>query len=135
MPNSPNNHYSIKTKIEAANVAADESTSAGTFVDLATPGPSVTLVTGPVVVVYACSSMYGFSGGTGDIGIDVSGATTIAPTVNYRSASVADAGYGFSGSGILVITGLTPGTNTFTMKYRSTTGIHWYFRSMAVIST
>ena len=125
--------------ITAANSAAvntNQTTTSGTYTDLATAGPSVTLTTGTEALVFI-GAMQRNDGGNGNYtGVAVSGATTIAPSdanalYMYLDLSEQRAG----GAYVAKITGLTAGSNTFTLKYRvqANTG-YWYHRSIMVLA-
>jgi hypothetical protein len=105
----------------SAAVSTGESTSSGSFTDLATPGPAVTVTVGPLgIAIVSCAARISVTGSTsGYVGFAASGANTI-------SASSSDSVVGFALSGTnfdtrageaVVLTGLTPGSTTFTMKY------------------
>lgn len=120
--NGGTNWYGVQSAtpvpFQFAEVLASEGTSSATYVDLTTPGPSVTVTVGQSGIVLLgwntqCDAT------TGAASVAVSGANTIASTDNYylRSAG-ANAGSGRT----YVFTGLTPGSTTFKMQYRSTSG-------------
>jgi hypothetical protein len=99
-------------------------TTSTTFTDLDAPaaaGPSVTLTTGPrAILLYHCSVS---NSGTGSsrMSVEVSGATTIATAINRSIGIVDAAGSAIEvGDAVLYSAGLalTPGSNTFTAKYR-----------------
>lgn len=124
------------TAADSAAVNTNQTTTSGTYTDLATAGPSVTLTTGTEALVFI-GAMQRNDGGNGNYtGVAVSGATTIA-------ASDANALYMFldlneqraGGAYVAKITGLTAGSNTFTLKYRvqGNTG-YWYHRSIMVLA-
>ena len=124
--------------IQSATVATDQSTTSGTYVDLTTPGPSVTvLVPGTSVLCLISAEVYISSGApqSGYIGVAVSGATTIAPTVNNAFANILDNNYGNVLSRSFLITGLNPGTNTFKLQYLSGIGgaVHFLQRDLTII--
>lgn len=104
----------------SASIATSQSTSSTTYANLATVGPVFTLVTGTVVRV-TLSATIDPAGDLATAAVAVSGATTVsAPAglpVNTISAS---GGLAVSRTGSWVISGLTPGTNTFTVKYQAT---------------
>ena len=108
--------------IDGANVNALEGTSSGSYADLTTSGPSVTITTGTVayVTISATSVRAAWgSGNTAFLSFAVSGATTIAADdANGTAASSPGNGFGVPMSRRLKITGLTAGSNTFTLKYR-----------------
>lgn len=112
--------------IANATVATDESTSSTTFTDLTTPGPSVTLVTGKEVIVIASALIFKTTSGltTGHVGVNVSGATTIATVAliyaTSQTASGTTAVYSVARS--YKLSGLTPGTNTFKLQYLTESG-------------
>jgi len=111
---------------DAATVAAQNSTTSTSYTALG--GPAVTVVTGTKALVAVTawqhnptSSAYTY------INHAVSGATTIAASDN--NAGVMG---GFSGAHITrtttlhLVTGLTPGSNTFTMQYKTNTGTAYF---------
>ena len=121
---------------DSAAVNTNQTTTSGTYTDLATVGPAVTLTTGTEALVFI-GAMQRNDGGNGNYtGVAVSGASTIA-------AADADALYMYldlseqraGGAYVAKITGLTPGSNTFTLKYRvqGNTG-YWYHRSIMVLA-
>lgn len=111
----------VVTAIQSALVATNETTSSLSYADLATTGPSVTLVTGTTAVVWLSATVYRPSGAgnTAQLSVAVSGATTqAAADANAASFSATLAGYVSSMSRSALLTGLTPGVNTFTLKYK-----------------
>lgn len=111
----------IVTAIAGASVNTDQGTSSTSYTDLATSGPSVTLTTGTEVYITISAFVYRPSGtgNTSFVAVAVSGATTIAAA---DANCIALAGV-FSGGGISIsrrfkLTGLTAGSNTFTLKYK-----------------
>jgi hypothetical protein len=116
---------SISTYTSASSVATSESTTSSTYVDLATVGPTVTMTTGTSVVCHMFANVAATTGlGGAAISVAVSGATTVAasdsPGANgggWATVSAA-ANINYSMAGAVIFTGLTPGVNTFTLKYR-----------------
>ena len=98
----------------------------GSYVNLATVGPAVTLVTGTTALVTISAALYNQSADRCYAGVAVSGASTIAGTNNFSASVYSRDTNGFSdnleasASYTGIITGLTAGTNTFTMKYAGT---------------
>lgn len=103
-------------------------TTSTTYTDLsggAAVGPVVTVDTGPMAVVVIACQLGNAGTGSARMAYDVSGATTIAAADN-RGIGV------FGVAGVTVTTGtsvlhfggvsLTPGSNTFTAKYRVSSG-------------
>ena len=87
--------------------------------------PSVTLVTGTTALISVRATISNATIGQGcGVGVAVSGATTKAAALDdtgvfFRSAAAnQDAGI----SAVTIITGLTAGTNTFTLQYFTTSG-------------
>ncbi|MBE5459756.1 hypothetical protein E3G69_002846 [Mycobacteroides abscessus] len=114
-------------RIVSGTIATAQGTnSTATYVDLATPGPSVTLnvpASGEVTIdVSAAYSSGGAAAQTGYMGCALSGANT-------RAATDATAAYGRTVTAGLYgtlarrihLTGLTPGTTTFKAVYKTST--------------
>jgi hypothetical protein len=122
---------------DAAVVATLESTASTSFTDLATVGPAVTINTGTSVIAFMSVSGYNNSlGNTSFVGVAVSGATTLAASdANAMTASeYQGGGYWLQMSRVLLLTGLTAGSNIFTMKYRADGSTwNWKNRSLAIL--
>jgi hypothetical protein len=103
---------------DAAQVDTEQTTASTSYADLATAGPAVTITTGTRVIVRISALMYQTTGGIGFIGVAVSGATTIAAN-DTDAITYASTTSGSSVSRDILIDGLTAGSNTFTMKYRT----------------
>jgi hypothetical protein len=123
--------------LSGANVSTREAQSSGVgYGDLATTGPAVTITTtGTTAIVWisAVADNSG-SGNTAFISVDVSGASTVAASDNNAAAGSEGIGTGsVSLARVLTLTGLTPGSNVFTVKYKNDGG-GWSFgrRSIAV---
>ena len=109
-------------------VGADTSTNTGTTTStsytatLASGGtnPSVTLSTGTTALVIVSTNSSATSGFTHNVGVAVSGATTVAASVSYGTLSTQATAMRTSDQWI--ITGLTAGTNTFTLQYKTDGG-------------
>lgn len=119
----------------SASVVTSESTTTDSFVDLTTPGPAVTVAVGPQgVAVVSVTAITGSSYQEdtdvwfeGQAGFAVTGANTIAASspkslgVDVRALTAGGDAWVTSsvrGSATFVLTGLAPGSTTFTMKYR-----------------
>lgn len=103
-------------------IATNEATTVATYGNLATVGPTVTLETGTRALLRFGALMYQSAGSTGYMAIEVFGATTVA-AADIRSISEGSTATGIYMARDYLWTGLTPGTNTFRAKYRSTGGI------------
>ena len=79
--------------------------------------PSVTLVTGTSALIILSANIIN-TGGYSIVSVAVSGATTLAASDQYCLASALTTEQ--SQTTTLVLTGLTAGTNTFTISYRVT---------------
>lgn len=100
-------------------IFTQESTTTGTYDDLTTPGPAVTATTGVSAIVMMAYTHSGFPV-IGWMGYAISGATS-------RDPSDSDAVRQASGlpTRIAIATlasDLTPGSNTFTAKYKASGG-------------
>jgi hypothetical protein len=109
---------------QAAAVPAAENTNSVTYTGLTTPGPAVT-VTIPAGASKALVSVTsGVTGSNGSIqcymSFAVSGASTQAASDSRAQALTGVSGTNFlQTSASFVVTGLTPGSNTFTAQYRA----------------
>lgn len=109
-----------------AGVTAFESTSSTSYTNLTTPGPAVTAVIGPSgkAIVTVSTTIIGTAPNTAAASFGVSGASSVAASdANAVLVQVPGAApFTFSGSRTKLLTGLTPGSNTFTMQYRVSAG-------------
>lgn len=103
-------------------VDPSETTTSTSYTDLATAGPAVTITTGTTAIVSIGAGMRadGTAGDQALMGFEVSGASAIPPNsddvILNANTEVIQAGL------LLIVTGLTAGSNTFTAKYRTTAG-------------
>jgi hypothetical protein len=118
--------------INSAQVLTSQATSSTSYVDLSTVGPSVTLTTGTSAIVsVGATSSPSVQGPSAAMSFAVSGATTIAASNDF--ASYGSDPYVESVSMITKLTTLTAGSNTFTAKYKATSGTATFFnRSITV---
>jgi hypothetical protein len=124
---------------QSASNNGSGSRSSTAYGDLGTgAGPSVSIQTGARALVtisaVAQSSFNNFM----YISFDVTGATTVAAIDNnstWTRELTAGGGFGSGISRTLIITGLTAGINTFTMKYRGSAGnaVDYALRSITVV--
>jgi hypothetical protein len=100
-----------------------ETTATATYGDLATVGPAATVSSGTKCLVSVGGQVANSISGLGSrICPAVSGATTIATTdANSLGSESGNAGDGYQATFVTQYT-LTGGTNTFTLKYRTTAG-------------
>jgi len=124
-------HYSfldsgIPSRITSNTVATSQSTNSTTFANLTTIGPSVTITvpaSGEVSVTVAAYLTTGAANQSAYMGFDMSGVNTAVAT-DPRSAVAAATGQlagGIVGTIMRTfhLTGLNPGTTTFTTKFRT----------------
>ncbi|MFW5415101.1 hypothetical protein J0910_00310 [Nocardiopsis sp. CNT-189] len=118
----------IAERLGAADaVLVTETTTSTSYTDLETFGPSVTVETGvgALVMVHGVASNTGTSG-SARMAYEVAGATAISPADNRGIGIVGAQGAAVVCSGVALHTAaslpLTPGSNTFTAKYRCSSG-------------
>lgn len=119
-----------------ALVATAETTASTSFADLATPGPAVTVTTDTTALVVVSAFLFnGTSGFVSYMGYAVSGATTVAASDDRALLLHSQIVFGQGRLSMAHLqTGLTPGSNTFTSKYRVNGGTgSWSNRSIIVI--
>lgn len=123
---------------KGAVVATSQGTGTGSFTDLGTVGPSVSLLTGTKAIVTLGSFMNSNTAADGAaMGFAVSGATTIAASDAFSISKI------FSNTAntmvrmgeTFYVTGLTAGVNTFTAKYKALVGgiALWSDRHITVV--
>ena len=106
---------------DGATVLTNQTTTSATFTDLATAGPSVTIVTGTsAIVAVSCIAFNTLAAGnTAYLGVNVSGASSIAANDdNGARTTFWTSNAAVTLAGVFKITGLTAGSNTFKMQYR-----------------
>lgn len=116
-----------RTSPTGAVVATSQTTTSTSYTDLATVGPAVTVTigsTGKALVTMHSAIANNTANLASCMGFAVSGATTIAasdPTcIGFTSAASA---VGIRAGSTILLTGLTPGSTTFTAKYRMDPGV------------
>lgn len=139
---STSGYSSIASLVSAATVEASGSVQSTTYTDPSNAGPSVTMTTGTSVICHIYAAVFTeVAGIESHCSVAVSGASTVAASDNAGANGGGDSAlaltfvstyYNLCTS--LLFTGLTPGVNTFTMKYRSnTTSKHWYEKRRMVV--
>lgn len=126
------NDISFLAGTTGATVATSQTTASTSYVDLATAGPAVTVTTGANAIVTVTAELSNATvNDQSFMGYAISGATTLAAADATALMLVASAV--FQASATYLQTGLTPGSNTFTAKYRVTasTGT-WLNRTIIV---
>lgn len=110
-------------------VTTEQTTTSTTYTDLTTAGPAVTVTTGTKAIVGFNSKMSNDTNGAPALAsYAVSGATTVAASDSYCLFTETDSSNldSMSHSWARLHTGLTAGSNTFTMKYRAGSGTARY---------
>lgn len=106
----------------AAKVATEESTASTSYTNLTTSGPAVTVTVGASGTALVTMSALMYHSQAQDksfMGFAVSGASTVAATdADALMLRSSDAGQSVQASYTTLVTGLTPGSTTFTAKYR-----------------
>lgn len=104
---------------KAAVVATLQTTTSTTFTDLATGGPQVTINTMTSALISLTATLHNNTAGDYAVmGFSITGATTVAAVT---TSAIYNVGTGdFTWGGQFLVTGLTPGANTFTAKYEVT---------------
>ena len=115
------------------NTLVSETTTSTSYTDLATAGPAVTVDTGPNALVLVHGSLENSGTGSSRMAYEVSGASSIAPADNRGIGVFGTAGTGVVSSGVALHTDLTPGTNTFTAKYRVSAGTGTFLSRRIVV--
>lgn len=116
-----------RTNASSQAVAANESRTSTTFGDLTTVGPAITMQTGSNALIAIGMAMGNTTVNDGAVAtVAVSGATTISASTMAGSWALAHisspASSGEEHSAITVVSGLTAGSNVFTIKYRADLG-------------
>lgn len=118
-------------------VATSETTTSTSYTDLATTGPTVTLTTGSAAIVAIGAQIGPVSTGTNSIWMSyaVSGASTIAESDTNALHQIGLGTTGaFRASQVHLLTTLTPGSNTFTAKYKVGAGTGtWAARRLVIL--
>lgn len=132
----------LATGAASATVATSQATTSSTYADLATVGPSVTVVIGVNGMALVIPRLEGVASGAPAgqgwrSAVVVSGANTIAANDNRSIGNIYLDATGDSEihSQGLLYTGLTPGSTTFKLQYRVMGGVTGTFvdRNLAVI--
>lgn len=109
-----------------SRVATTQTTTSTSYTNLSTTGPSVTITiptSGRILLSFGARVSNNTGGGWGLVSYDATGANTISASDNYAAGfRVATANDECTAERTEVLTGLTPGSTTFTVKYRAVAG-------------
>jgi hypothetical protein len=110
--------------ITEASVATAELTTSTSAVDLATVGPAVTVTTGTTaLVMWSCETTTDTPGQSSLVDFAVTGASSrSASSTTAMKFTPSTNGYAHRAGTFAIATGLTAGSNTFTLKYWGTGG-------------
>ncbi|WP_327592437.1 hypothetical protein [Streptomyces chartreusis] len=102
-----------------ARVDTSQTTNVVFYTNLATPGPAVTVATGPMALVWwACDMSNNTSNSLTQCSVAVTGATSIPANDQWMLSTDGLTADNLNRHSMAhLFTGLTPGNNTFTMKY------------------
>jgi hypothetical protein len=117
------NSIAERRGLSGADLASGTTTST-TYTDLtgASVGPSVSVVHGPNVLVIVRGSVENSGAGSARMGYAISGANSLAAADNRGIHVFGGAGVNVGCSDASFLGSLTPGTSTFTAKYRVSSG-------------
>lgn len=102
-----------------AVVAAPQTTASTSYANLATVGPQVTVTTGTLaMVLFASRIQNSLTNGAAEVSVEVTGASAIGASGEWSIKLDGIASSNALRMGMIhMFSGLTPGSNTFTMKY------------------
>ncbi len=103
------------------SVSTNENTTSTSYTDLTTPGPSLSVACGTIALVYFAASQANDTANSACLSsVEVTGASSVSASDSWALLSDGVQAGNFVRYGMFhVFTGLTAGTNTFTMKYRA----------------
>lgn len=111
----------LATGAATASVVTSETTTSTSFVDLATPGPAVTVTIGAnglALLIITADQFNATAGATSFMGCVLSGSNTeAASATNAYSVKNVGGSLETNLSFVRLLTGLSPGSTTFTAKY------------------
>jgi hypothetical protein len=121
----------------SATVTTQQSTTSGTYTDLTTSGPAVTITTGTKCLVILTANINSTANsGIALMGFDVSGSTTIAASDStcLMAGNASSTGENQrQNSAVYRLNTLTAGSNTFTAKYKRLTAGNAQFAERNII--
>lgn len=122
---------------QSDTVTTSETTTSTSFTDLATVGPQVTATTGDKsLIMYAVQMACNNVGGISIAAWAVSGATSV-PADDDKSINLdqdgATANQDIRAADVRRLTGLTPGSNTTKIQYRTTAGTSSFRRRHLIV--
>lgn len=126
--------------LDTHNIATSQTTTSTSYTDLATVGPTVTVVvpaSGKVFVSYSAFIAMSVAAIRGNMALALSGANTVAAGSATGDNKIEIRPVGTNAESqvsVGILTGLTPGSTTFTLKYQVQSGTGTFsLRSLTVI--
>lgn len=121
--------------LSTATTSAAQTTGSTSYTDLTTAGPAVTVTTGvSALVVVSCTMSNNTAGANAYMGYEVSGASTVSASDDTALQTASDpASAALHASSVSKATGLTAGSNTFTAKYKVTSGTGTFSRRNIIV--
>lgn len=110
----------------SATISTSQTLASSSYTDLATVGPSVTVTigsSGKAIIIISAHGTNDTSGGSFQVGVDISGANSVAATstkalIVRNSSGAPDSTASFA----YLHTGLSAGSTTFKLKYANSAG-------------
>lgn len=128
------NHTHAATLVPSQTyIATSETTTSTSYADLATVGPAVTVTVGSsgrVMVITRADISNSLAASPTFMSYAVSGASTAAASDDFALRSN---GEEFAASLVTIETGFTPGSTTFTAKYRVVAGTGTFLRRSLIV--
>lgn len=121
--------YLARTDIAHTKTATLETTTSTSLVDLATVGPAAAITvpaSGRVLVLLSADVFNSVAGNFNSMGFALSGANTVA-AADAVQATNGSTSNGTAMTAAVLVTGLTPGSTTFTAKYRVNGGTGTFY--------
>ena len=117
-----------------AEVLTLQTTTSTSYVDLATVGPSITATTGTTALVTftVTTDATTIASDQGFASVAVSGATTVAANDNWSTVTRLGGSF-VTESRTYGFTGLTAGSNVFTLKYKNSSGATSRFSNRGLV--
>ena len=131
-----NGNNSIAERVPTeGTVATSQTTTSTTYTDLATVGPTVTVSTGTTAIVwFNCQMENSSSDAETSVSVALTSGSTIAASDDWRLLQSGVAAGSTNRLGMVHrFTGLTVGSNAFTMKYRVSGGTGTFQRRSIIV--
>lgn len=126
-----------RTNPDGNSVVTLQTTTTGSFTDLATAGPQCTVTvgsSGKCLLIVSCKLWTSTSTDLAYATYEVSGATTIAADANKGLQGLGSSSGLQTGTFVTLEKTLTPGSNTFKMKYKVDGGATGSFALRSIIA-